>query len=373
MKHLIALSIKLWGYPALCNSLVDSYGSAEAVYADRTNPRLLAGLPKSVAGHFADWDAALRRAEATQEFDARWHVRELVRGGEGYPSRLTGLADAPPVLFFLGTGPYDAPHAVSIVGSRGQTTYGAGAIRQAVKDLAQLVPDCLVVSGLAHGADITAHRTALECGLNTVAVMASGMSLIYPGDHTTAAREITRHGGLMTEYVYDTRVDRPYFLMRNRIVASLSEVLIVSEAGIRSGSLSSARHARRYGRQVFALPGRIDSEMSEGCNRLIRSGSATCFLSAEDMVDTLGWRRGQSQPQAAAPRTARTLDESALAGLPDDAVRVARTLFEEGDMAVDSLASRLNLEAGQASAMVMLLEMRGTVSRTAAGVIHLEK
>lgn len=208
-----------------------------------------------------------------------------------FPRRLLQCEDAPIMLYTLGETDLNNALFISIVGTRHATVYGIDFTCQLVKDLAaKLANPLVVVSGLAYGIDITAHRAAIDNNLPTVAVMAQGLNSIYPSAHRNHAVDIIRKGGmLLTEYRLSEKLNKGNFLARNRIVAGLSDCTMVVESAKRGGSLATARLAQAYNREVLALPGRISDTYSAGCNHLIASDRAMLITSASDLIAYMNW------------------------------------------------------------------------------------
>ena len=252
-------------------------------------------------------------------------VRLLGWGTPHYPERLRPLSDAPPVLGVRGR--VDALHrdAVAIVGSRAATAYGIGVARRLAASLAEA--GLVVVSGLAYGIDVAAHRACLEAGGSTVAVQACGLDEVYPARHRRLARAIADTGAVVSEFPPGRRPRRAYFPLRNRLISGLARALVVVEARERSGSLSTARHAADQGVEVFAVPGPIDGPQHRGSNGLLRDG-ATPLLEPRDLLDALAWPRvpGASPPEAAVerdPLAARVLLQLAEAPADTDQLQAA--------------------------------------------------
>ncbi len=209
-----------------------------------------------------------------------------------YPTRLREVCpDSPLVLYFYGTANLNACHILSVVGTRNSTSYGHDITENICGELAQWFPDLLIVSGLAYGTDINAHRTALDNKLSTVGVLAHGLDRIYPAYHRTIAeRMASLGGGLLTEFPFGTKIESYNFLRRNRIIAGLAEATLVIESKEKGGALATARIANEYSLAVMACPGRVHDEMSRGCNKLIRDNSAAMLTCAADVVELLGWQ-----------------------------------------------------------------------------------
>lgn len=235
----------------------------------------------------------LMEAEAELEFVEQNGIRCMYFRNADYPARFQNVPDAPLVLYAKGEADFDAKYMVGVVGTRHATLYGQGLTRSLVAGLGNLLgKDVCIVSGLAYGIDVAAHLAALENGMPTIAVVAHGLDMIYPAQHRSVAAEMVHRGGaIATEYGNHTRVHRSNFLARNRIVAALCDCTVVVESAFKGGALVTARVAQGYGRDVFAFPGRVKDEYSEGCNALIRKNVAALISSASDLTEMMGWRR----------------------------------------------------------------------------------
>ncbi len=236
-------------------------------------------------------DEALFNARKEIDHMKAHHIRAAFLMDDDYPMRLSHIPDAPIVVYALGEADLDSRHVINVVGTRKPTPYGIDFTRQLVTDLAAYFPDLVVVSGLAYGIDAEAHRSAMDAGVATVAVVAHGLNMIYPAAHRDLARQIIKKGGaLVTEYPFDTNPYRQRFLERNRIVAGLSDVTVVAESDVKGGAMSTANTAFSYSRDVMALPGRITDKLSSGCNYLIRKEKAHIITSAADLIELTGWQ-----------------------------------------------------------------------------------
>ena len=366
--NLLTLAAALHFSPEAAVQLYRKAGSATAVIDNRRNiGDILPGLRRNVAAALAGIDGARRKAEAEIEYAARTGVRILPLGADGYPQRLADCADAPLALFFRGTADLNSRRVVSMVGTRRCTAYGQDCVRSFVRRLRELCPDALVVSGLAYGIDICAHREALASGLDTVAVLAHGLDNLYPPRHRDTADEMTRHGGLLTEYFTHTNADKLNFLRRNRIVAGVADATVVAESAGHGGALVTARIATSYGRDVFAFPGRVGDERSEGCNNLIRDNKAALITSADDLVKAMGWQDDAKMEQARRQGIERTL----FPELTDAEQAVAALLEKDNDQQINTLTAHTGLPVGELTALMFSLEMKGVVRLMAGGVYHL--
>ncbi len=234
---------------------------------------------------------ALMAAQTETAFLEANGITPVLTGSDAYPARLAECDDAPAMLFSLGNLDPAPRHSVAIVGTRHCTDYGADFARRLVKDLADAIDGLTIISGLAYGIDIAAHRAALEAGIPTGAVLAHGLNTLYPADHRNDARRIVRQGGfLATEYTSADKTHRGNFLARNRIVAGLADVTVVVESDIKGGAMSTAHIAAAYNREVMAAPGRATDRYSRGCNALIARREASIIRDAGDLTELMGWK-----------------------------------------------------------------------------------
>ena len=344
--------------------LIDKMGSAVELFRQRKNlPQLLSEATPAVVKAL-DCPDAFRRAERELEFVEKNHITCLTLKDEAYPSRMRECEDAPVVLFFKGHCDFNRLRVISVVGTRRATEYGKQFCNDFLRDLAALYPDTLVVSGLAYGIDIHAHRAALAHGLSTVAVLAHGLDRLYPYTHRKTAVEMLEGGGLLTEFLSETNPDRHNFVSRNRIVAGMSDATIVVESALKGGSLITANLANEYHRDCFALPGRIHDTASSGCNRLIHDNKAALVESAEDFVEAMGWcTAGRIKLEA----VQRTL----FPNLTSEEERIVQLLSTHGDLHINTLVVKADIPINRMSTLLFELEMRGVIKALAGGSYHL--
>ena len=344
--------------------LYQELGGGQAVYEQRNDigdvlpdatPRLVEALK--------NWDDALKRAAVEMEFVTKHHIRALTLNDEDYPARLRDCPDAPVVLYYKGNADLNQRRIIDIVGTRRCTSYGQDLIRKFVSRLKELCPDVLIVSGLAYGIDICAHRQALSVGYDTVGVLAHGLDQIYPNHHRETAATMVSHGGLLTEYMTQTEPFANNFRQRNRIVAGLSDATILVESAYKGGGLITCRIAQEYGREVFAFPGAVVMPYSEGCNRLIRNNTAALITSADDFVESMGW---QPQQQKSEP-----VERQLFPDLSPEEQAVVTLLQQTNDLQLNILSVKTNITIGQLTALLFNLEMKGMVKPLAGGTYHL--
>jgi DNA processing protein len=336
--------------PTSARKLLRYFGSASAIFGAKPTALMqINGLNvtrvKAIAAFkdFEPMDKELRWCE-------RHGVKLLSILDADYPNRLKHCDDAPVLLFKKGPANLSAERMVSIVGTRRVTDYGKQMTREIV---AHLQPyGVTVVSGLAYGVDVEAHKTALEMGLPTVAVLAHGLNRIYPSSHTRYANEMEAKGALLTEHTTDAQPDRENFPMRNRIVAGMCDATIVVESGAKGGSMITADLANGYSRDVFAVPGRIGDDRSAGCNKLIKSQRAHLIESVKDLGYIMGWEL---------PEKKHAVQRKIFVDLSPAEEALVNCLRESGQLQIDDIC----LKAGMATSTVMVhllnLELNGMV------------
>ena len=345
-------------------------GGGQAVYEHRNDIKdVMPGCSDRMVASLKDWSLPLTRAAQEMEFITKHHIQPLLLDTEDYPQRLRECPDAPILLYYMGSADLNQRRVINIIGTRHCTTYGQDMIRRFVSDLKRLCPEVLIVSGLAYGVDICAHRHALENGYETVGVLAHGLDEIYPTAHRETAKRMLRQGGLLTEYMTGTKADKLNFVKRNRIVAGMRDATILVESAARGGGLITSRIAMDYNRGVFAFPGAVGATYSEGCNQLIRDNGASLITSAEDFVNAMGWQTDAKRQQAQTEGIERTV----FPDLSDDEQRIARVLDECGDFQLNQLSVKTNIPIGQLTALLFQLEMKGVVRPLAGGTYHLLK
>ena len=341
-----------------------SMGSAQAVYEHRNDlGDLLPEATPRLRKNLMHWDDALQRAEAEMQFITQKGIRPLTLNDDDYPGRMRNCPDAPILLFYLGSTNLNQRHVINMVGTRHCTSYGQDIVRRFVTDLRQLCPDVLIVSGLAYGIDICAHRAALQQGFDSVGVLAHGLDQIYPSRHRDTAVEMVHHGGLLTEYMSQTQPVANNFRQRNRIVAGISDATILVESAIKGGGLITCRVAQEYGRDVFAFPGAVGQTYSEGCNLMIRNNTAALITSAQDFVDSMGWQTTDKKPEA--------VERQLFPNLNADEQRVVSLLNQVGDLQLNILSIRTGIPISTLTALLFQLEMKGVVRPLAGGTYHL--
>ena len=277
---------------ARAHVLLEYFGTAAEVFAARKRPWEIArglgsGYPTSQIA--SRMEEGLRRAEQEARFIEHYHIRLYTIADPDYPYRLRENHNPPIVCYYRGCADLNCPKVIGVVGTRQATHYGVWLTEKLLRDLAEVFPEMLVISGLALGIDVCAHHAALQLGLPTVGVFGHGLDNCYPQAHRDIARQMLDRGGLFTDYPSETPIAGANFLKRNRLIAGLSDAVVVVESPERGGALSTATHAFSNNRDVFAFPGRVGDDHSVGCNQLIRDNKAGLITSAHDLIRAMMW------------------------------------------------------------------------------------
>ncbi len=352
-RDLLALHLVPGLGPRLTKALLARFGSATGVLAATAHE--LRTVPHIGEKTAADLAAAFRTADVEKELELiERHQVHLVRLGTAeYPGPLSNIPDPPQLLYLRGSLTEADRTAVAVVGSRSCTSYGRRIATRLAEGLARA--GFTVVSGLARGIDREAHCGALSAGGRTIAVLAGGLSRIYPPEHADLAEEIVASGALLSESPMSMEPLAGMFPARNRLISGLCRGVVVVEAAEKSGALISARHAAEQGREVFAVPGPVDSAASGGTLKLLRSG-ATLVRDAADILEAFG--------TAAVPRAVSRPAPAAVPQVPLSPTQqqIWDSLSHEPTPA-DLLVQRTNLPVAEVGAILLTLEMRGLVRR----------
>lgn len=339
----------------LAKNLIAYLGSEEAVFKE--TPKALSKIPgigSSLAKEIINHKEALVRAEKEIEFILKNKIQYLYYADKNYPFRLKECPDAPLILFTKTARNLNDGKFVSVVGTRNATTYGKEICNHFIQTLAA-VPNLAVVSGLAYGIDICAHKAALDNHLPTLGVIAHGLDKIYPPTHRSVAVRMLDKGGLVTEYLSNTNPDRPNFVQRNRIIAGLSDAVIVVESGIKGGALITAGLANDYNRDVFTFPGRVHDEWSKGCNKLIQQNRAALIHSADDFIRLMGWEDTLS-PQKQIVQT------ELFVNLSDEEMQIFTVIRKHPDgIHVNELSILSAMPYSKLTALLLQMEFKGLV------------
>ena len=344
-------------------------GSATAIIDHRNDVReVIPDASPKLVERIRDCEAHIHRAEEEYEWTQQHGVRILRWGDDEYPQRLAECADAPLILYYKGSADLNQMRVINIVGTRHCTIYGQDIVRHFIDGLREICGNrMLVVSGLAYGVDIAAHRNALEKGFETVGVLAHGLDDLYPPRHRETAKRMLTQGGLLTEYMTRTNADKMNFVRRNRIVAGMCDATVLVESAAHGGGLITCGIAQEYGREVFAFPGNINQEYSEGCNNLIRKNGATLITSAKDFAESMGWLDDRRLERA----QKEGIERQMFPDLSPDQQRIVETLQKTNDLQVNMLSNMTGLSVGKVAAEMFELEMKGVARSLPGSVCHL--
>ncbi len=281
------------------------------------------------------------------------NVELLFYTDKSFPARLKSIEDAPVVIYTKGNINLNFSKTVGIVGTRQATAYGKNLVESIVEDL--LPHQTPIISGLAYGIDIHAHKHALKVGLPTIGVLGSGIDVIYPAAHNETAKKMMNQGGLITENSFGAKPDAHNFPARNRIIAGLCDALIVIEAAEKGGALITAEIANSYNKDVFAVPGNIGQTFSAGCNFLIKTNKANLFTSVKDLEYIMNWRL---ESDSASPSIA-AIDYSTISN--DEKKVIEQLLTKETPIMIDQLSIDSHIPLGILSSLLLSLEFAGLV------------
>ncbi len=336
----------------LARKLLDVVGSEKQFFemSERELRALTRGRSKIYGDSYRK--ACIERAITEESFVREHNIKATYYTSDAYPHRLLEAPDAPTMIYTLGHCNLESAHVVSIVGTRHATQYGIRFCDTLIGELAQRLPDLVVVSGLAYGIDIAAHRAAIKHGVSTVAVLPRGLNRIYPASHRNDAVAIAKQGGmLLTDYTSQDEVHKANFLARNRIVAALSDCTVIVESAGAGGALVTASLAMSYNRDVMAVPGRCGDEFSAGCNKLIATNKAALITSANDLMATMRWEGVPQEPQQLDLFPQLTKEEQAVV----DVIR------EHGEIHINTLADAMHLPVYKLMSLLVELDCKNTI------------
>lgn len=352
-QHQIALTLVPGVGSILIRQLVSYCGSAPDVF--RSPLARLIKVPGigEVTARAILKPGILTEAEQVIKRLEKLGATALFYTDKAYPSRLKALYDAPALLYFQGSGNLNVSRTIGLVGTRQATDYGRRITAEIVE---AVVPyGVTIISGLAYGIDIAAHRASLANNLPTIGVMASGLDIIYPNVHQKTAGEMLVQGGLLTESLPGTKPDAHLFPARNRIIAGLSDAVVVVEAAAKGGALITAEYANNYHREVFAVPGQLNQAFSAGCNKLIRENKAQIYTSPKDIIEALNWDQPSEHLSKKNVAPALPVD------ITEEESQIVALLRQSADLHIDDLSWKTQIPMGRMASLLLNLEFRGFV------------
>ncbi len=344
-------------------SLLAYCGSAKAVFHEKkTRLQKIPGIGQTTANSIFQSKLVLRKAEKELSFIEKYKIQALFFTDENYPQRLKFCYDGPVLIYYKGNANLNTEKIIGVVGTRRPSDYGKEMTEQLINELSGI--DVLIISGLAYGVDILAHRVALDCGLETVGVLAHGLDRIYPGAHNNTAKKMLQQGGLLTEFMSNTNPDAVNFPKRNRIVAGLCDALVVVESKRTGGSLITATIANSYNKDVFAFPGRAGEVLAEGGNGLIKQNRATLIESAEDILFAMQWQEKKAKNE-------KTKQIPLQISLNEEEQKVFNCLQSKDQLHLDEICMHTDFPVSKVSALLLQLEFSNLVKSRPGKVYEL--
>jgi len=363
LKYQIGLTLIKGVGATTAKKLIAALGGEDAIF--NTKKQLLEHIPgigKTLSAQIKA-PGILDRAEREIEFMHKNNVTAHFYTEETYPFRLRECYDSPIILYQKGNVDFNRQKYLGIVGTRKMTAYGKTHCENIISALAQKHPDLVVVSGLAYGVDICAHKKSLETNLQTIGVVSHGLDQLYPATHKPVADKMLTQGGLVTEYLSGTVLDRNNFVARNRIIAGMCDVVLVVESGAKGGALLTAEFADSYHRDVCAIPGRVNDVCSAGCNNLIKKNKATMVENAEDIELLMNWENPANKKQ---PVQTRLFED-----LSPEEQTIISLLGKEEQMHIDLIARELQLPVNKISVLLFDLELKNAIRCLPGGIYAL--
>jgi DNA processing protein len=337
--------------PKKANALVSKLEKLELLFTEKFKDiQHVTGFSRSLLLNMKREDA-LRKADEHLNYILKHAIQTHFYLDSNYPRRLKQCDDAPLLLYSKGNFDPNPERAVAIVGTRSSTNYGAILCEQLISSFSE--KNIQVVSGMAYGIDIQAHRHSVKNDIETIGVLGHGLDRIYPSIHRRIAENMFNNGGLLTEFPFGTKPDKENFPRRNRIVAGLTDATIVIESSIKGGSLITARLANDYNRDVYAFPGNIGSVYSEGCNSLIKKQQAHLVLSGDDFLSQMNWVVDEAKPIA--------VQRSCFIELSDIERSICLNLEGKSGEYIDMIANQTNLPISSLNIHLFHLEMKGMI------------
>ncbi len=361
LQHKIALGLIPRIGDINARKLVSHFGSVEAIFQESyRNLVKIPGIGTGLAGSITD-RSYLDIAEKEAEYVTSKKIRTYFYLDSDYPFRLRQCDDSPVVFFLMGDCDLDSARILSVVGTRNATHRGREICEKIIGGLADGNNGLIIVSGLAYGIDICAHKAALSNNLKTIGVLGHGFKTIYPSIHISIAKAMVSKGGLLTDFISDTLPERNNFLKRNRIIAGLSDATLVVESGSKGGALITADIANSYNRDVLAVPGRPDDPWSAGCNALIKNNKAALVECSADVEYFLNWKiEGSKTP------VQRTL----FSDLNDNEKLVYELLVQSGEMNIDAICRTIGIPVYKLSSLLLQMEFKGLLKCLPGNLYH---
>lgn len=330
--------------------LLNHFGCAKDIfYASAKKLKSIPGIHPAKALSFRD-ATVLQVAEKELAFVAKQGIQVLLPDMPEFPQRLLLCEDAPSLLYYKGNASLNSKHIVAVIGTRNHTEYGQR-ITAALVEALQDRHDLLLVSGLALGIDTVAHQAAIHHGIPTVGVLGHGLDRLYPAANRALASQMTESGGLLSEFPSGTKPDKQHFPIRNRIVAGMCDVTVVTESDEKGGAMITAYLACGYNREVAAFPGRVTDNCSRGTNKLIQKNIAALISDAKDLLQLMNWY----------PGTKKTAQPELFPQLSPDEQPLIALLNREEPVHTDKLLQQSGYTPARLASVLLQLEMKGLI------------
>lgn len=336
----------------LAKSLVSYCGGFKEIFFEKKSSlEKIPGVGNLTAEKIVKFND-FKRAEEEIKFIDKHQIAAFSYLDKSYPERLRNCLDSPIMLYLKGNADLNASRNIAIVGTRKATAYGRTITEQLVAGLARY--NVTVTSGMAYGIDIAAHKQAVKSNVPTIAVLGHGLDRIYPATHHSTAEKMLDNGGLLSEYLSQTNPDRENFPTRNRIIAGTTDCIIVVEAAKSGGALITAEIALSYNRDVYAIPGRLDDEHSQGCNQLIKANKAMLIENADDLANAMGWNDKQAAPT-------KSIQSKLFIELKPDEKTVYNYIINNDESSIDAICLGCELSMSRTASALLGIEFAGLV------------
>ena len=351
LKYKIALTQIPFVGSVVAKYLVSYCGGVEAIFKEKKKNLLkIPSVGERIINSIVSYND-FERVEQEIDFINRNNIDVLFYTDKNYPARLSHCTDSPVLLFKKGNVNLNQQKILSIVGTRNATEYGKIVCDRFIEELYAL--DILIVSGLAYGVDITAHKAAIKNNLSTVGVVAHGLDRIYPPLHKSTADKMIKNGAVISEYISGVKPDRENFPMRNRIIAGMADAVLVVEAARTGGALITAEIANSYNRDVFAVPGKVNDLYSQGCNQFIKTNKAVLAENAADIIYYLNWQPEKTNKSP--------VQKQLFVDLSGEEKLLVDLLQEKGTMMIDDICASCKMPVSKVSVTLLNLEFSGLV------------
>ena len=352
LQYKIALSMISGIGNMNAKKLIAYVGNIEGVFKEKKqNLEKIPGIGAKLSKEIINSDA-LTKAEEEIKFTEKNKIEVLFFNDKSYPERLKHCEDSPIIIYQKGKYDLNKEKILSIVGTRNATITGKENCNKLIENLTESGHNPLIVSGLAYGVDICAHKSAIKNNLDTVAVLGHGFSTLYPAAHKKYAREIIDNGALLTEFPHNSKLDPSNFVRRNRIIAGISDATVVIESAKKGGSLITAELANSYNRDVFAFPGRLTDKYSEGCNLLIKTNRAALIQSYKDIEYILAWEE----------KDKKAIQTKLFVELNSEEQIIYDLLRKNKELSIDVICFKVNLPTSKVSSILLSLEFSGLIN-----------